>query len=216
MPRNVKRDAEREAERRLSLIQAGFNLFSEKGIENVSLKEVADQAKVGVATLYNYYQNKTKLVVAISAHMWESIWKQKYSDTNLGEFNNLNAYQRVEVYLDTIIDIYVNHPDILRFSSDYKTFIHRQNVDRVDVADHLASLTPVYNMFHISYEKAKEDKSIRTDIQEDELFTTITLTMLGMAERYAMGLVWAMNDSNNYVNELVYTKQMILNWLKTD
>lgn len=70
MARNTERD-EREATRRKEqLMKDGFKLFSENGIENVSLQKVADAADVGVATMYKYYQTKVKLVVAISGKIW--------------------------------------------------------------------------------------------------------------------------------------------------
>lgn len=73
MARNTERD-EREATRRKEqLMKDGFKLFSENGIENVSLQKVADAADVGVATMYKYYQTKVKLVVAISGKIWGSL-----------------------------------------------------------------------------------------------------------------------------------------------
>lgn len=66
MARNTERD-EREATRRKEqLMKAGFKLFSENGIENVSLQKVADAADVGVATMYKYYQTST---VAINQYL---------------------------------------------------------------------------------------------------------------------------------------------------
>jgi len=214
MARNVERDLQRENERRKQLLKAGFELFSENGIENVSLQAVAERANVGIATLYNYYQNKIKLVIAISADMWGKVWQEYYDNTDMNAFNDYSAYQRIEAYLDIMINLYKEHPEILRFSGDYKTFIQRQKAEVSDLDEHFGALKPVNNMFHISYEKAKVDKTIRTDIPEAELFTIVALTMLGMAERYASGIVWTKNDSNDYINELICLKEMMLNWLK--
>lgn len=51
MPRNIERD-KREADRRKNqLIEAGFRLFSQNGIETVSLQKVADAANVSPATI---------------------------------------------------------------------------------------------------------------------------------------------------------------------
>ena len=55
-----------------SWIQAVFAIWD----ENVSLQRVADAAEVGVATLYNYYQTKVKLVIAISGKIWGDLWKE--------------------------------------------------------------------------------------------------------------------------------------------
>lgn len=214
MARNIERDLREEQRRRQRILTAGLKLFSEKGIENVSLQAVADEAEVGVATLYNYYQNKTKLVVAISAMMWTKFWEISVKDVDEERFKNFTAYESIELYTDIIIKLYREHPEILKFSSDYKTYLCRQSTTKEEVQDHINALNPMSKYFHILYERAKEDKSIRTDIPEDEMFTSVTITVLAMAERYASGLVWSMSDDKNYTKELYNLKEMILNWVR--
>lgn len=75
MPRNIERD-KREADRRKNqLIEAGFRLFSQNGIETVSLQKVADAANVSPATMYKYFLTKEKLLIAISAKVWDEVCK---------------------------------------------------------------------------------------------------------------------------------------------
>ena len=75
MPRNIERD-KREADRRKNqLIEAGFRLFSQNGIETVSLQKVADAANVSPATMYKYFLTKEKLLIAISAKVWDEVWQ---------------------------------------------------------------------------------------------------------------------------------------------
>ena len=38
--------------------------------------------------------------------------------------------------------------------------------------------------------------------------------MLGMAERYAQGLVWANNRTGDYWKELSHLKEMLLAWVR--
>lgn len=197
-------------------MDAGLKLFSERGIENVKLQEIADEANVGIATLYNYYQNKVNLVIAISAYMWKKVWDDNTNRKNKAVLDSYNAYQRIEGYFDLMIELYQEHPEILRFSGYYKTYINIEKVNTTEGNEHLNTLAPIRNIFHNLYEKAKVDKSIRTDIGEDEMFTTLALTMLGMAERYAMGIVWAGNDENDYTKELILLKDMMLSWLKVE
>jgi len=215
MPRNVERDAQREKERRQQLMEAGLKLFSTNGIEMVKLQDVADEAGVGIATLYKYYENKVNLLISISAYMWKKIWSGY--DENLGSetIQSYNAYQRIEGFLDLIISLYKEHPEVLRFSGYYKTYMNRENTDSIKNNEHIKALAPIGDIFHDLYEKAKIDKSIRTDIEEHEMFTTLALTMLGAAERYAMGIVWAGHDGDNdYTKELLLLKDMMLSWIK--
>lgn len=69
--RNAAKDEIEMTARRESMLKDGFRLFSEKGIEEVSMQEVADACGVGVATLYRYYNTKIALVIAIGTQKWE-------------------------------------------------------------------------------------------------------------------------------------------------
>lgn len=214
MARNVERDEREALRRKTQLIQAGFELFSKKGIENVSMQSVAEAADVGPATMYNYFKTKVNLVVAISGYIWKSVWDQKLGSVGMETMMEKDAYQLVVQYTDTILMLYKTRPDFLRFSGNYKTFVVRERTQRNQLEEHLSALEPIGKLFHVKYEEAKVNHSIRTDIPEEEMFTTITLTMLGMAERYAEGIVWADNESPNHLKELEYTRDMILQWVK--
>lgn len=218
MPRNVERDIQEEKKRRERLIAAGFRLFSERGIENVNLQTVADEAEVGVATLYNYYGNKVNLVSAISADIWQKVWNEVQEREGADAPDNYTAYQLIELYLDEILYLYKERPDILRFSGNFKTFINREvkgfsEADEERVREHLDTVNQFNKLFHVVYEKAKTDKSIRLDYSEKEVFTAISITMLGTAERYAQGIIWARNEGNDYTVQLQILKEMILKWI---
>lgn len=214
MARNIERDEREASKRKLQLIQAGFQLFSAKGIDNVSMQSVAQQAGVGPATMYNYYKTKTNLVVAISGYIWKSVWDEMLGNVNMDDMMKMNAYELIAQYADMIIDIYQTRPAILRFSGNYKTYIVREQVAKNQLDEHLSVLEPIGKLFHLKYEQAKTDHCITTEIPEQEMFTTVTLTMLGMAERYAEGIVWADNQKPDHLKELEYTRDMILLWVK--
>lgn len=215
MPRNIERDEKEAMRRREQLMEAGFRLFSQYGIENVSLQRVADAAKVGIATLYNYYQTKVKLVIAISGKIWGDLWKEILEEKGPELFESFTAYQYIEFYTDQIIQIYRERPEILRFSNNYKNFISREKVKDEALAEHLDALKPARALYHKFYEQARGDKSIRTDIPEQQLFTSVAIAMLAVAERYAQGIVWADDHKADHTQELEFLKEMLLTWCRT-
>ena len=215
MARNIDRD-NREVERRKNqLLDAGFQLFSKYGIETVSLQKVADAADVGATTMYKYFQTKEKLLIAISAKVWGEVWQEVLMNPETDGFDSFTAYQGIAFYADLIISLYRKYPELLRFSSEYKTFINRHgnmNMEDNPLKEHLDVLEPVRNLFHQMYERAKVDGSIRMDIPEQELFTTMAITMLSVAERYAQGIVWADDHKDDHTRELIHLKEMLLMW----
>lgn len=216
MPRNIEKDAHEEARRRKQILEAGFKLFSEHGIENVSMNAVAAAAEVGPTTLFKYYQTKEKLVVAISGMAWSVVWQADYEQMGLERFAQLSAYEMIRHYTDSMIRLYQKQPALLRFSGNYKTFINRQHTKDEDLKEHLDPLESIHSVFRIAYQRAQTDHSIRTDIPEDVLFTTIAIGMLAMAERYAQGIVWASRGEEDHTQELRIAQEMILTWCTSD
>lgn len=119
---------------------------------------------MGVATIYNYYQTKAKLVIAISGKIWGDLWKEILEEKGSEIFESFTAYQYIGFYTDQIIRIYRERPEILRFSNNYKNFISREKIKEEALAEHLDVLKPVGALYHKFYEQARSDKSIRTAI----------------------------------------------------
>lgn len=214
MARNIERDKAEMQMRKDRLISAGFHLFSQYGIESVSLQKVADAADVGVATMYNYFQNKTNLVIAISGKIWGDVWMHAIEQTGIEKLKAMSVYEGLDFFADVIIDLYKNKPEILVYSGNYKTYICREEVPEELLEEHLKPIDSIGKMFQEKYEIEKTNPSVRKDLTEKEIFSFFSLTMLGMAERYAQGLVWAKKDGTDYSKELMNLKQVLLSWVK--
>ena len=42
------------------ILEKGFELFSESGIDNVTMNNIAEKANIGVASLYRYFVTRSK------------------------------------------------------------------------------------------------------------------------------------------------------------
>ena len=60
-----RREAKKNAQRQ-GILDAARQLFAERGVEQVTMAEVADLAKVSRATVFNYFASKYALVEAIT------------------------------------------------------------------------------------------------------------------------------------------------------
>ena len=68
----VKLEKERK-ERNELILNSAYKLFVEKKIEAVSMQMVADDAGIGVATVFRYYANKQDLVMAVCVEQWYKV-----------------------------------------------------------------------------------------------------------------------------------------------
>lgn len=214
MPRNIERDEKEAMRRKEQLMEAGFRLFSQYGIENVSLQRVADAAEVGVATLYNYYQTKVKLVIAISGKIWGDLWKRFWKKRDRRYLNHSRRISTLSFIRTRSSGFTGNDRKCSGSVITIKTLSPGRSQGEA-LAEHLDVLKPAGALYHKFYEQARSDKSIRTDIPEQQLFTSVAIAMLAVAERYAQGIVWADDHKADHTQELEFLKEMLLTWCRT-
>lgn len=61
----TKRDR-RIAARKAQILDAAATVFSQRGYENATTREIAETADVAEGTLYNYFQNKRELLIGVA------------------------------------------------------------------------------------------------------------------------------------------------------
>jgi AcrR family transcriptional regulator len=59
------RVALRQERNREALVQAGYHVMSEKGIDAATMQEIAERADVGAGTVYSYFKSKDELAVSV-------------------------------------------------------------------------------------------------------------------------------------------------------
>jgi AcrR family transcriptional regulator len=62
--RQPRRDRKQQANRE-ALIEAAYHLIVRHGPEEVTMLQIAERADLGAGTVYNYFQSKTDIVVAV-------------------------------------------------------------------------------------------------------------------------------------------------------
>ena len=58
----MKISEQEKAQTRIRLLEAAVDVITEKGFKSASMREIAQRAKVGDATIYNYFPSKEKLL----------------------------------------------------------------------------------------------------------------------------------------------------------
>lgn len=84
--------------RRNQILDAAITVFAEKGFHKATIKDVAKVAKVADGTIYNYFENKTALVVGILDRLNETDEREEQFavslDMDLRSFFRAYMHQR--------------------------------------------------------------------------------------------------------------------------
>ena len=208
--RNLEKDGREMAQRRALFLETGFRVFAERGIEAVSMQEVAEASGLGVATLYRYFSSKPDFVLAIGVKKWEEFFAVVEAEYARRGGELMTAAEELDFYLSMYVLLYREYRDILRFNQNFNGYILHERVSPEQLADYLRSVGPFTRKFHRLYEKGERDGTIRTDESEQTMFNATMHIMLAVCGRFAQGLLYG-GDGEDLTQELMILKRMILN-----
>ena len=191
------------------ILEAAFSLFASRGIEMVTMPEVAEASGVARATLYRYFADKTELVMAISTWKWEEYIVSWWSTLKEEERARMTAAEEFGYFLDSFINLYRHHQDILRFHYSFNNFIRLENPPDEKKLGYTRLIDGLAASFHQLYEKGLRDRTIRTDIPESMMFSALFHIMLATVTRYSVGLFYVSGRGTNPEEELLMLRNML-------
>lgn len=190
MGRNSEKDAVEMAAKNLRILESGFLLFARNGIEKVTMNDVARAAGIAISSLYRYYSSKPKLVMAISTWAWSAYVEENEKREAALVGPDRTAAEMFDFYLERFVDLYRAHKDLLRFNQFFNIYQARGEISREEMQPYLDMIHGLELRFGRLYRKAQEDGTLRTELSEREMFSAILHLMLAVITRYAVGLVY--------------------------
>ncbi|MBQ6123752.1 MAG: TetR/AcrR family transcriptional regulator [Clostridia bacterium] len=197
-------------DRERHILESAFRLFSEKGIESVTMPEVAKASGVGRATLYRYFASKLDLVVAIGTWKWNEYIAHHDAFVPLETHESMTGAQYLRFYLDSFLDLYRNHRDILRFNYNFNSYLQHESGTEAQRQPYLQMVGILHERFHRLCERGRRDGTLRDDISETSMFSSSFHIMLAVITRYAVGLVYVPEKDTDPESELVMLEELLL------
>lgn len=208
--RNKQKDAVEMSAKRRRMMENGFRMFAENGIESVNLPDIAIASGVGRATIFRYFPSKLDLVIAIGTWKWEEYITERSEKASQEKLSKLSAAEHLAFYLDSFLDLYRNHPDILRFNQYFNIYVQGKKVTPEQIKPYMDMIRSLLDGFHDVCRKAREDHTVRTDIPEEVMLSSTFHIMLAAVTRYAIGLFTFPGSPDNHDQELIMLRDLLL------
>ncbi len=205
-----QKQMEKEQERNRKIIDTAFHVFVKRKIEGVSMAEIAEAAGVGRATLFRCYSSKMELVIAVCSVKWKEYLDNLDAVRPISGLHDIPAIDRLTFSLDCYVDMYRNYKELLQFNDNFNYYVTHEEYKTEQLVEFHNSLYSADTRLHMMYEKAKEDKTFRTDIPEEEFMRVTVHTMMSACTYFAGGFIWGAEDNKDYTEELLLLKEMIL------
>lgn len=208
----MKITEEEQLIRRDRIINTAFALFCKKGIEKVSLSEVAHQARVGESSIYRYFSNKPALVLNTLSVLWKSIgMKLEQTVQGTPSYAAMNGLEQFALWLECCRKVYLGNTDYVLFSYESKLYLQRNGVS-LSREEYDSLMEEIKIPFIAALEKGKADGSIPSAENSEDLFYAIWGALRG----YIVKIVIYQSlcrDNNPWVSRYEVVKNGILSAL---
>ena len=173
------------------------------------MRDVADAVGCGSTSVYRYYGSKPDFVVAVATWKWEQFQKENQKRMPRANFEGMTAAEIFEFYLDSFLVMYRDYRDLLRFNQFFNVYVQSEHIDMGTLSPYRDMIGRLRERFHDMYLKAEQDKTIRTDEPEEEMFSKTLHLMLAVVTRYAVGLVYIPESGFDVEKELMSQRNML-------
>jgi len=202
---NAEKDAQKWAATHQKILETALHVFAEKTIDAVNLTEIANKAGVGIMTVYRHFDKKPDLVLAVSTWAWERYRNQA---THSLDQSVMTAAEFFEFYLNSFIDLYRNHRDLLCFNLYFNVYVKREDIPTEQMQPYANVIDTLARQFHNIYLLGCQDGTLRVEKSEKAMFSATLHLMLAAVARYAAGLVF--DAGIDPESELLLLKKMLM------
>ena len=169
---------EREKERKKALIlESAEGLILEKGLDNLNMDEVAERAEVSKGSLYQYFNNKTDLVLGIC---------NKATDMLSGQISevltkDIPGIEMVYTIGATFLNFVRSHPEYFR---SMRFFDNLKDTNQLEESEHVelcqANMDTAFTSMVRAIQVGMQDGSINKSYDAKELAILLWSTSHGM------------------------------------
>ena len=199
------------------ILDCAFELFATRGIDSVAMTDIADKAKIGVASLYRYFETKEILAVRTATQAWTKRMEDVLPSLLKSKYQNANGYAQLEQIFALFVKLYETQTSFLRFIYLFDSFAVKEKIPKEDMTNYESKILLVKQIISIAIQKGIEDGTINKKYGKtgDILYFTLIHTFFSAAQKLAIsGNLLDMDSHMNGAKQLTLLSDILLEGLK--
>ena len=184
-----KRKTELENEknkRKEEVILTALDVIKKHGIENTKVIDIAENAEIGIASVYRYFKTKPCLVVEIACKFWNDEISDIYKYYVEEDFLSKNGITKVEDILAVFIKLYNGHKQFIRFIDEFDRYVVKEKIPKENLKTYEKSIVDLKPLLINALEIGKEDKTIRNDLNSEKFYFSINHALMSMCQKLVL------------------------------
>lgn len=201
-------------QRTQQILQASLLLFCEKGIEETSIEEVAKKAGVGPATIYRYFVTKAELAISAGMAYWKKIAEKYLHRLSGKEYAEMNGMEQMRCIFRIFESIFKEEFLFLKFLQEFDIFVRKYQISKERLAEYEEYILNLKPYVTDALEKGLRDGSIAFSYTVDEIYFSITHTLLSLMQKLSYnGSILSSDEQIELALQLQITEELLLKGL---
>lgn len=199
------------------IINSAYELFSKRGIEDVTMTDIADRSKIGVASIYRYFETKEILVVMTATQVWDNQMQNVLPSLLRPKYKNSTGYEQLQEIFALFIKLYETETEFLRFIYLFDAFAVKEKIPREAMSNYEAKILLVKQFISDAIQKGFDDGSIGEKYKPygEMLYFTLMHTFFSVAQKLSLsGKMLDMDTKKNGTIQLKLLADVLLGGLK--
>lgn len=190
------------------ILKTATELFMTRGIADVTIKDIADEAEIGEATVYRYFGTKANIVVACALALGKQIYKE-FFDLSKGK----TGYEKIEIFYNSYLNVFKKSSSLFYFIKEFDAYMCTRG--EVSLVEYEKDLDQFKVDFMEAYQLGLTDKSIKPIKQIDVFYFSTTHSLLELCKKLSMKKgVLQQDKSLKKVSEIKCLINIILSSIK--
>jgi AcrR family transcriptional regulator len=204
---------EERRRRQERIVLCAAELFLERGAENVKMTDIAEEAGIGVASLYRYFGTKSAIMLESGTLLWKDVATLFDTNFHSERYRTASGMEQIKILLTGYLQIFTDHKPFLRFLNALDAVILAERPDPETLKPYRESILNFYQLFRAAHSRGTADGSIRSGMDTEFLYRTITDFLNGAAQKFIRGEVLPEDDYSRDGEEMALFVQMALSYL---
>ena len=171
------------------LIETASKLFLAKGIAEVTIKDIANEAEIGEATIYRYFVKKQNIVLAVALSLKDKVFRG-YFDLSKGK----TGFEKVEIFYNSYLNIFKNSPEYFYFINEFDAYMCMEETTSLD--EYEKEIDSFKSQYFEAYEQGLKDQSIRKVDSIETFYFSTTHSLLELCKKLAVTRALLKQDQN--------------------
>lgn len=161
------------------LVDVATKLFLEKGVVDVTIKDIAQEAEIGEATIYRHFQKKQNIVLASALVLKERVFKG-YFDLSKGK----TGFEKLEIFYNSYLNVFKNSPEFFYFINEFDAFMCVE--ENVSLGEYEKEIDSFKEEYLEAYNLGLKDGSIKKVDSIEIFYFSTTHSLLELCKKLSV------------------------------